>query len=239
MLHSNQSLGIPHARSQLIRYAAINSLIQEQQHKKKGQMRGQRGKYLTQSYEDLLKIGANSNRLEKLVRDLTKFDQKYTLFDKNEKQKEDVQNNVARIFQLKSNIENYWRRVFSAAMKVAEHIFNTSDNQYPLQYQNKILNAADDKKSGKDDAYHRQDKKQWVTATDIDYLTLVMIYALLRTAWERNVLILGLVKDIAAADMIKTVLPILQYSGSLTFRRELPRFNSDKMLLQTASIVNA
>ena len=31
-----------------------------------------------------------------------------------------------------------------------------------------------------------------------------MIYALLRLAWEKNILVIGLVKDIAAAEMIKT-----------------------------------
>ena len=39
--------------------------------------------------------------------------------------------------------------------------------------------------------------------------------------------------------MIKSVVPLLQGSGNLSFRRELPKFNSDKMLLQTASIINA
>ena len=37
-----------------------------------------------------------------------------------------------------------------------------------------------------------------------------MIYALLRLAWEKNVLIIGLVKDIAAAELIKTVIPLLE-----------------------------
>jgi hypothetical protein len=167
------------------------------------------------SYEELLrKIGANDKRLEKLKRDLTKFDQKYFLFDKNERQIENFQNEDVRVFRLRSNIENYWQRVFSASMKIVEYIFYTPDNQYPLKYQNRIPYAADVKK---DD----NDKKQWITAADIDYLILVMIYALLRMAWEKNILVLGLVKDIAAADMIKTVLPILQYSGNLTFRREL------------------
>ena len=62
---------------------------------------------------------------------------------------------------------------------------------------------------------------------------------LLRLAWEKNILVLGLVKDIAAADMIKTVVPLLQSSGNLSFKKELPKFNSDKMLLQTASVINA
>jgi hypothetical protein len=163
------------------------------------------------SYEDLLKqIGANKNRLDKLKNDLSNFDRKYSLFDKKREPKENHQDASFSLFDLSPNIENYWQRVLAASMKVAEHIFNTPDNQYPLLYQKEILNKSSN-----------------------ETLILVMIYALLRLAWEKNILVLGLVKDIAAADMIKSVVPILQGSGNLSFRKELPRFNTDKMLLQT------
>ena len=41
-------------------------------------------------------------------------------------------------------------------------------------------------------------------------MTLVMIYSLLRLAWEKNVLVIGLIKDSAAAELTKTIVPILQ-----------------------------
>jgi hypothetical protein len=82
-------------------------------------------------------------------------------------------------------------------------------------------------------------KKNWITADDLDYLTLVMIYALLRLAWEKNVLIIGLIKDIAAAELIKSVVPILQNAGKIRLSSRFPTFNSDKMLLQTSSVINA
>jgi hypothetical protein len=111
-------------------------------------------------------------------------------------------------------------------MKVSEHIFNTPDNQYPL-YQKVVLNM-DERKTDDNNSNigTTEEKKQYITANNVDYFILVMIYALLRLAWEKNILVLGLVKDIAATDMIKTVIPILQDSGNLSFRRELPRFNS-------------
>jgi hypothetical protein len=186
------------------------------------------------SYEDLLKqIGANKNRLDKLKNDLSNFDRKYSLFDKKREPKENHQDASFSLFDLSPNIENYWQRVLAASMKVAEHIFNTPDNQYPLLYQKEILNKSSNEKEDNNDVSNKKGKKEWITANDIDYLILVMIYALLRLAWEKNILVLGLVKDIAAADMIKSVVPILQGSGNLSFRKELPRFNTDKMLLQT------
>jgi hypothetical protein len=41
-------------------------------------------------------------------------------------------------------------------------------------------------------------------------MTLIMIYALVRLAWEKNVLIIGLIKDTAPAELTKTIVPILQ-----------------------------
>jgi hypothetical protein len=136
-----------------------------------------------------------------------------------------IQNIDTYLFQLSPNVENYWQRVLSASINVAEHIFNTPDNQYPLFYQKTVPDKDSNKEEVKTDS-NKKVKKQWITANDIDYLILVMIYALLRLAWEKNILVLGLVKDIGAADMIKSVVPLLQGSGKLSFRRELPKFNS-------------
>ncbi|HZA06899.1 MAG TPA: hypothetical protein VE619_04270 [Nitrososphaeraceae archaeon] len=77
-------------------------------------------------------------------------------------------------------------------MQLAEYIFNTLGNEHLLLYE---------KQSG---------VRKWVTTDDLDYMSLVMIYALLRLAWEKNILIIGLVKDIAAAELIKTEIPLLE-----------------------------
>lgn len=74
--------------------------------------------------------------------------------------------------------------------------------------------------------------------TDIDYLILVMIYALLHAAWEKNILVIGIIKDISSAEMMKTVIPILQSTGMIALKSKFPSLNSDKSLLQTASIAN-
>jgi hypothetical protein len=125
---------------------------------------------------------------------------------------------------LKQDVKNYWNRVYYASLKLSEHIFNTPEGKHPLIYEN----VEDGKKN-----------KNWITADDLDYLTLVMIYALLRLAWEKNVLVVGLIKDVAAAELMKSVVPILQRAGKIKLSSGFPTFNSDKMLLQTSSVINA
>jgi hypothetical protein len=68
---------------------------------------------------------------------------------------------------------------------------------------------------------------------------LVFIHALTRKAWVDGVLPIGLIKDTEAAELVKTLLPVLRASGKLQAKHCLPNFNSDKMLLQTNSVVNA
>jgi hypothetical protein len=55
-----------------------------------------------------------------------------------------------------------------------------------------------------------------------------------------NVLVIGLIKDTAAAELTKTIVPILQNAHKIKIGGEgqLPNFNSDKQLLQISSIIN-
>jgi hypothetical protein len=196
MLHPNKTFEIPAPRSHLIKYAAINELL---------------GRSKAISYGDLLAaIGADKKRLVKLKKDLSKFDERYSLLD----------NNNAFGCSLKQEVKKYWERVFSASVQICDYIFNTPEGRHPL-----IINNG-------------EKTTKWITADDLDYLTLVMVYALLRAAWEKNVLVIGISKDVSAREMVKTVVPILQSTGKIRLARELPGFNSDKMLLQTASVIN-
>jgi hypothetical protein len=216
MLHANEDLKIPSARSQLIKYAAINKLLQSQD-----QELGEDSALVSRSqsimdkrisYKDLLTaIGADRNRLDKLQKDMSKLNKLYSLLDGDQ------------MYSLKSHISGYWERVFSVAMEVCDHIFNTPANEHPL-----IL--SDPQNIG---------NARWITVRDIDYLILVMIYALLHAAWEKNILVIGIIKDISSAEMMKTVIPILQSTGMIALKSKFPSLNSDKSFLQTASIVNA
>jgi hypothetical protein len=208
ILHPNDKLQIPIPRSHFIKYAAINKLMSV--------VDGT----ASLGYEELLnKIGANKARLNKLVNDLSTFNELYSFL------REDGagSNRLA----IKPNTKEYWQRVYSAAMKVAHHIFDTADGKHPLIYE------SDNKDNTK--------TKKWVTSADLEYMTLIMIYALIRLAWEKNVLVIGLIKDIAAAELTKTVVPILQNAHKINISGlggKLPMFNTDKQLLQTSSIIN-
>jgi hypothetical protein len=73
ILNPNVDLEIPAPRSQFIKYAAINALLQREREDK------------TQNIEDyqmlLQKVGAECSRLGKLVNDLTVFNQQYSFLE--------------------------------------------------------------------------------------------------------------------------------------------------------------
>ena len=204
ILHPNEELEIPAARSHLLKYAAINRLLRLKND------RNMEGKKVT--YEDLLSmIGGSNKRINKLKSDLSKMDKKYCIFNDGSK---NLRNNILDTL--------YWERIFSASMKVCEHIFNTPEGKHPLIVEEPISSV----------------KKHWITVVDIDYLILIMIYTLLRLAWEKNVLVIGLVKDIGASEMTNTVIPLLKEARKIKENR-LPQYGSDKTLLQTASVINS
>jgi hypothetical protein len=204
MLHPNKDLQIPSPRSQFLKYAAINTLFSKPD--------------TISGYEDLLnKIGAKKERLQKLTKDLQKFNNKFNLFEASNISNEHLGNIK---FDIDSNVKDYWQRVFSAAVKLAGHIFDTPIGEHPLVF----------KKDG---------DKKWITTYDVEYLTLVMIYSLVRLAWEKHILVLGIIKDMAAAELIKTVIPILESNDNIRLNNKLPRFSNDRMLLQCNSVINA
>jgi len=122
-------------------------------------------------------------------------------------------------YRLKAGVSEYWDRVLSASLAVGDHIFNPRGG-HPLRF-------------------GKENKESWVTADDLDFLVLVFICALTRKAWRDSILPIGLVKDTEAAELTKTLLPLLQESGKLELSHGLPNFNTDKMLLQTNSVINA
>lgn len=207
ILHPNADLGIPAPRSQFIKYAGINLLLSTEG-------RSEVTDYLT----ILNKIGARESRLTKLVKDITALNQEYSFLQGEPSEK---------IISIKPGIKQYWERVLSATMMVAHHIFETPAGQHPLIYESST--------SLNDNT--KWNKKKWITSFDLEFMTLVMIYALLRRAWERNVLVIGLIKDTAASELLKTVIPILRDAQKIHMDSQLPKFNSDKQLLQTFSVI--
>ncbi len=122
-------------------------------------------------------------------------------------------------YKLKPGVSRHWERVLSAALYVADHIFHPRGG-HPLRI-------------------HKGASEAWITADDLDFMVLVLIREITRIAWSDNVLPVGLIKDTNAFEFVKAVVPILASSGLAKGRRDLPNFNSDKMLLQTNSVANS
>jgi hypothetical protein len=219
ILHPNDKLQIPAPRSQFIKYAAINSLVISTKGEDKLALKGL-------GYEQILeKMGANKARVNKLVNDLTRFNEKFSFLNKEPE---------VDGLTIDPKIGGYWQRVFSATLKIGQHMFNPGPGNHPLIYEQSDSHID----NGNEITSHRKNRR-WITSADLEYMTLIMIYALLRTAWQRNVLVIGLIKDVAAAELIKTIVPILRNSHMIGPKVELPRFSSDKQLLQTNSVINA
>jgi hypothetical protein len=218
ILHPNDKLQIPAPRSQFIKYSAINCLLMSTGGEGKSTLKGL-------AYEEILeKMGANNARLNKLANDLTRFNERFSFL-----KKEPESNGLS----IEQKIGAYWQRVFSAALKIAQHIFDPGADNHPLIYEQSVTNMD----NGNEYTGNRKNRR-WITSADLEYMTLIMIYALLRMAWERNVLVIGLIKDVAAGELIKTVVPILRNSHMIDAQVELPTFSSDKQLLQTNSVIN-
>jgi hypothetical protein len=209
MLHPNRELKIPAPRSQFLKYCAINLLISTTNEISSA----------TDPYENVLsKIGAKPIRLTKLVNDIKSYNKEYSFL------KADFGDN----FNIDTKIKYYWERVLSATETIAQHIFETPPGQHPLLYEIKTTEHETNEEKA---------VKKWITSADLEYMTLVMIYALLRLAWTKNILVIGLIKDTGASELIKTIVPILRNSQKITMNSNLPQFNSDKQFLQSFSVV--
>ncbi len=121
-------------------------------------------------------------------------------------------------FKLRPGASHYWDRVLAATLAVASHVF-APEGGHPLRVKN-------------------GGSERWVTADDLDFMVLVLIRALVREAWSDRVLPIGFIKDTNAFELVKAVVPIL-FTAGLIESEMFPNFNSDKMLLQTNSVVNA
>jgi hypothetical protein len=198
-LVANPELEIPSPRSQLLKLAAISSLFD--------------GAEMTLA-QMLETIGSDASHLPVLRKDLLDLDSIYHLFEGGADPDD-------RKFRLRAGAKDYRKRVVSAAMATADHVFDPK-REHPLRI-----------KGGPNHA------ERWITADDLDYLVLIFILELTRMAWAENVLPIGLTKDSAAAELVKAVVPLLRNSKIGEFGHPMPNFNSDKMLLQTNSVVNA
>ncbi|MDA4117768.1 MAG: hypothetical protein OK455_05435 [Thaumarchaeota archaeon] len=205
MLVTNPELKIPAPRSQLLKFAAISCLF---------------GGEEMSVRQIVTRLGADQRHVSRLLQDFWELDSEYRIFEGGGRSDGQAKLDDDDLkFRLKVEVKDYRERVFSAALEVADHIFNPKSD-HPLRIKS-------------------NDEEKWVTADDLDYLVLIFVLELTRRAWSKNLLPIGFIKDSGAAEFVKTVVPVLRNAGMAKLADNLPNFNSDKMLLQTNSVVNA
>ncbi len=122
--------------------------------------------------------------------------------------------------RLKPHVGSYWDRVSFAAKKVAEHIFETPPGEHPL-----IMKVGGG--------------ERWICSDDLDLVSLFILQRLLRMAWGNGVLLVGLIKDTMAYELVRSVSKVLSATGKVGLMDSMPDFNSDKAVLQNYSVVEA
>ena len=160
------------------------------------------------------RLALEESHVPRLRQELRELDSEFHVFGKTGTGEGDVK------FKLDQGVKDYWSRVVGAALDVCDHVFNPK-TEHPLRI----------KAGGAEE--------RWITADDLDYMVLVLVLELTRRAWSEHVLPIGLTKDSGASELVKTVVPLLRASGLAKLDHDLPIFNSDKMLLQTNSVVNS
>jgi len=117
------------------------------------------------------------------------------------------------LLEFNEDMINYWRRAWFAADKIIRRIFGEFED-HPL-----MLNG------------------QWITVLDLNTVNLLLLYKLVSTAVNRGKLLIGIVKDTGATDMIRACIPILKkIRGNMEMA--IPKFRSDRALLSLISASN-
>jgi hypothetical protein len=94
-----------------------------------------------------------------------------------------------------------------------------------------------------------QEKKEWITTTDLSLLTLFTLYMLIEECWKNNILLVGITKDTVARDFSNHLLQIgnensfwdvdkTDEDNETTSNGIVDTIYSDRMLLQTISLLN-
>jgi hypothetical protein len=100
-----------------------------------------------------------------------------------------------------------------------------------------------------------KEKKEWITTTDLSFLTLFTLYLLIEECWKNDILLIGITKDTIARDFSNHLLPVGIENSLWAINQtedndgnddyETNNKNnvsdtiySDRMLLQTVSLLN-
>ncbi len=129
------------------------------------------------------------------------------------------------VYELGARYTDVLERVKKLVVTLGERFFCSDES--------KISNVMKIVKDGKED---------WLTTTDIAFLTLFTLHMLMEECWRKHILLIGMTKDTAARDFKRQLVPIMHNEGLLETSvskvdfEKLP--NTDRMVLQSTSILN-
>ena len=215
----NETLNLPPARGDYLRYAILFSLIKQRQ-----QIKTTEDDSIGFSFESIC------NQLELDINDLKKTlrVQKYIKKSVEEKLIEESSNGKYRIA---NRYKSTWNRIKKLVSIIGEQIFvhhedDEDGNPFIIKKGSSM-------------------KEQWITTLDLAFLTLFTLYMLIEECWKNNVLIIGITKDTTTHEFKNHVIPIcirnnLWLTNIKLTQEELDNIpNTDRMLLQSISLSNS
>lgn len=112
------------------------------------------------------------------------------------------------------NVKGYWDRVWQATETILKRIYEER-NEHPLMF----------------------NEEDWITTLDLNTINLYIIYSIMDKAVKMNKLIIGIIKDTNATDLMRSTIPYILNMKKIE-QKGIPRFRSDKALLSLISSVN-
>lgn len=131
------------------------------------------------------------------------------------------------VYKLNGKYASSWERIKKLTTTIGDSVFSN----HPEEESASTLRIMKD------------GKEQWLTTLDIAFLTLFTLHMLMEECWKKRILLIGVTKDTAARDFKRQLVPIMHQEGLLKTQlmpetlQDLP--NTDRMILQSASIFNA
>ena len=101
-------------------------------------------------------------------------------------------------YRLVAGFKNTWDKLKALVNSVAKKLFEEEAEEGFAPNKLKII---------------VEGKERWLTSVDLKFLTLFTLYMLVEEAWNKNILVIGLVKDTAAKDFLNHFIPIMRNVG--------------------------
>ena len=123
------------------------------------------------------------------------------------------------VLVLNKRYKNRWQRIVQYFENVCEQLFRNKDVDTLLFYDSE------------------RDRERWLTLGDLNFIIGIGLRRLIELVWEKNVFLIGVVKDSASRYFTKKYLGITKHLGLHSFGNTVLPW-SDRMVLEMLPIIN-